>query len=89
VRQELVAKAEAIMPELKGLPIIKHWSGLRPGTPENLPTIAEHPQINSLFLNTGHFRYGLTMAPASAKIVSALVLGETPIIDAAPFACQN
>lgn len=89
VREELVAKAEAIMPELKGLPIIKHWSGLRPGTPENLPTIAEHPQINNLFLNTGHFRYGLTMAPASAKIVSALVLGEQPMIDAAPFACQN
>lgn len=89
VRQELIIKAEAIMPELKGLPIIKHWSGLRPGTPENLPVIAEHPQIRNLFLNTGHFRYGLTMAPASAKIVSALVCGEQPFIDATPFACPQ
>jgi glycine oxidase len=87
VREELIAKAEAIMPSLKGMPVIKHWSGLRPGTPDNLPTIAEHPQIKNLFLNTGHFRYGLTMAPASAKIVSALVCDEQPFIDARPFAC--
>lgn len=87
VREELITKAEAIMPSLKGMPVIKHWSGLRPGTPDNLPTIAEHPQIKNLFLNTGHFRYGLTMAPASAKIVSALVCDEQPFIDARPFAC--
>ena len=74
------------MPALKGLPIIKHWSGLRPGTPENLPTISAHPQIENLYLNTGHFRYGLTMAPASAKLVVDLIEGKTPFIDATHFA---
>lgn len=72
-REELKAKAEAIMPALKGLPIIKHWSGLRPGTPDNLPTIGVHPHIPNLYLNTGHFRYGLTMAPASAEKIGALI----------------
>ncbi|HEY0267727.1 MAG TPA: FAD-dependent oxidoreductase [Methyloradius sp.] len=86
VRDEISAKAEAIMPALKDMPIIKHWSGLRPGTPDNLPTISAHPQIKNLYLNTGHFRYGLTMAPASAKLVAALVCGEKPWIDPAPFA---
>ena len=86
VKAELAAKAEAIMPSLKGLPIIKHWSGLRPGTPENLPTISAHPQIQNLYLNTGHFRYGLTMAPASARLVSELMAGEKSFIDANPFA---
>ena len=85
VRDEISTKAEAIMPMLKGLPIIKHWSGLRPGTPDNLPTISAHPQIKNLYLNTGHFRYGLTMAPASAKLVAALVCGEKPWIDPSPF----
>ena len=69
IRDELQAKAEAIMPVLQGLPIIKHWSGLRPGTPNNLPTIGKHPNIQNLYLNTGHFRYGLTMAPASAELL--------------------
>ena len=86
VREELRIKAEAVLPSLKGRPILKHWSGLRPGTPENLPTIAAHPQIENLFLNTGHFRYGLTMAPCSAKMIAALVCGETPLHDPTPFA---
>ncbi|MDP3678836.1 MAG: FAD-dependent oxidoreductase, partial [Methylotenera sp.] len=89
VRDELRIKAEAIMPELKDQPIIKHWSGLRPGTPENLPTISAHPTIKNLFLNTGHFRYGLTMAPTSAKLVTALILGKKPQIDAKAYACAS
>lgn len=88
VRIELQAKAEAIMPPLKHQPVIKHWSGLRPGTPDNLPTIGAHPTIKNLFLNTGHFRYGLTMAPASARLIAALMTGQTPLIDPAPYACQ-
>lgn len=74
VKQELQTKAEAIMPSLKHAPIIKHWSGLRPGTPDNLPTIAQHPTIANLYMNTGHFRYGLTMAPESARRVAALIV---------------
>ncbi len=88
VRNEISAKAEAIMPALKNQPILKHWSGLRPGTPENLPTISAHPTIENLYLNTGHFRYGLTMAPASAKLVTALMLGEKSKIDATPYQCS-
>jgi glycine oxidase len=70
VKLELKAKAEAIMPNLKDYPIIRHWSGLRPGTPDNLPTIEVHPTIKNLYLNTGHFRYGLTMSPACAEIIA-------------------
>lgn len=75
VKHELQNKAEAIYPRLKNTSIIKHWSGLRPGTPDNIPTIAAHPSIKNLFLNTGHFRYGLTMAPASAERLANLIAG--------------
>ena len=77
MRKQLQINAEKIIPSLKNAPVIKHWSGLRPGTPDNLPTIAAHPTIKNLYLNTGHFRYGLTMAPASAALVTALILAET------------
>lgn len=89
VRDELTIKAQSIMPSLKGLPIIKHWSGLRPGTPENLPTISAHPHIQNLYLNTGHFRYGLTMAPASAKLVADLISEKRPFIDASHFSLNT
>jgi glycine oxidase len=88
VKIELQAKAEAILPNLKNAPVIQHWSGLRPGTPDNLPTISAHPSIENLYLNTGHFRYGLTMAPASAALVAALILGEEPQINALPYAAK-
>lgn len=73
MRAEMQAKAEALCPALKQAPILQHWSGLRPGTPHNIPTIGRHPNIENLFLNTGHFRYGVTMAPACASQVVALV----------------
>ena len=73
VKQDLKTKAESILPSLKHAAIRKHWSGLRPGTPDNLPTIAQHPSIQNLYLNTGHFRYGLTMAPASAERMAKLI----------------
>ena len=73
VKIELQTKAESIMPSLKDASIIKHWSGLRPGTPDNIPTIAAHSTIKNLYLNTGHFRYGLTMAPASAERLANLI----------------
>lgn len=77
VKEELKIKAEHILPSLKRATILKHWSGLRPGTPDNLPTISAHPDIQNLFLNTGHFRYGLTMAPASARRIVAQMCGDS------------
>lgn len=88
VKQDLKIKAENIMPSLRHATLRKHWSGLRPGTPDNLPTISQHPNIQNLYLNTGHFRYGLTMAPASAQLVAALILGEKPQINAAHYAAK-
>jgi glycine oxidase len=76
MRHELQLKAENILPSLKHAAVIKHWNGFRPGTPDNLPTIAQHPTIENLFLNTGHFRYGLTMAPASAEQVAELICAQ-------------
>lgn len=81
-KHEMMQQAELIMPSLKGQPILKHWSGLRPGTPDNLPIISRHPHIDNLFLNTGHFRYGLTMAPASAYRIAELMQHATHPSDA-------
>ena len=86
VLAEIRQKAEAILPALRGLPVIKHWSGLRPGTPENLPIIGRHPGVENLYLNTGHFRYGLTMGPGSARLTAAMICGEPSWTDPAPYA---
>ncbi len=65
--RQLWKKAIAFFPKLKQYRPTESWSGLRPFSSNQPLLIARHPSINNLFLNTGHFRYGLTMAPASAQ----------------------
>lgn len=79
---DLHRKAIQLMPVLADAPVVKQWSGLRPGSPQNVPVIARHPSFDNLWLNTGHFRYGVTMAPASAKILADLMGGQLSVISA-------
>lgn len=68
-RQELIEKAVELVPALAAYPVIKHWAGLRPGTETGVPYIGEHHKINGLYVNSGHFRNGVVMAPASAQLL--------------------
>lgn len=83
---ELHQKAVALLPQLHGHQPVRHWSGLRPGSPDNIPAIGRHPKLENLWLNTGHFRYGVTMAPASSKLITSLVAGEVPFLDVSSYA---
>jgi len=65
---------------------IKQWAGLRPGSPGNVPVISRHPQLDNLYLNSGHFRYGVTMAPGSARLMAEVIAGETTSLDAGDYA---
>ncbi|MFA7398998.1 MAG: FAD-dependent oxidoreductase, partial [Sideroxydans sp.] len=69
VSDSLLQRATNVLPSLKDMPIIQHWSGLRPASPGNIPTIGRHPNLQNLFINSGHFRYGVTMSPASVEVL--------------------
>lgn len=84
-RDTLRSRAEVILPELFGMPLIQHWSGLRPGSPGNLPTIGRHPTLSNLYVNSGHFRYGVTMAPASVEILLNEMSGSPQPFDVSPY----
>lgn len=73
------------IPELSSAPVLETWAGLRPGTPDNLPLlgVAESPGI---FIASGHFRNGILLAPATAKVMADLIEGKTPAVDVANFA---
>ncbi len=67
VRQILDAALE-LAPALSDAKIVEEWSGLRPGTPDLLPIIGP-TDIAGLWLATGHYRNGILLAPATAKIM--------------------
>lgn len=78
-RNKLYQQALELRPELEGAEQVKHWAGLRPSSPKNIPVIAKVPVLKNLSISTGHFRYGITMALNSAKIMKQLLLeGEYP-----------
>lgn len=85
-REELYAIATARFPVLSDCPVEAHWAGLRPSSPAGVPYIGPHPQIAGLFVNSGHFRNGIVLGPASARLAADLVLGREPIVDPAPYA---
>ena len=82
----LRASAIELLPALADAEVVKHWAGLRPGSPEGIPYIGPVPGFEGLWLNCGHFRNGLVLAPASCQLLADLLLGREPIIDPAPYA---
>lgn len=84
-RDMLWQRAQKLLPSLRDMPLIQHWAGLRPASPHNIPTIGRHPQLGNLYLNSGHFRYGVTMAPASAEILLNVITGAEQPFDVTPY----
>ncbi|MDD5057249.1 MAG: FAD-dependent oxidoreductase [Sideroxydans sp.] len=84
-RAMLLQRATALLPALQNRNVIKHWAGLRPASPGNIPTIGRHPHLQNLYLNSGHFRYGVTMSPASAEMLVNEIDGAPQMLDVTPY----
>jgi D-amino-acid dehydrogenase len=67
-------------------PIEEEWYGWRPMTYDGLPIIDRSPKLENVWIAAGHNMLGLSMAPATGKLVAELLGGETPHIDPAPYA---
>jgi D-amino-acid dehydrogenase len=50
----------------------KIWKGLRPCSPDGLPYIGFAPGLSNVLVNSGHSMMGVSLAPASGKIISEL-----------------
>jgi glycine oxidase len=84
-RTMLLRRAIGLLPALRDMPVIRHWAGLRPGSPDNIPTIGRHPNLPNLYINSGHFRYGITMSPASVEVLLNVINGTPQPFDVAPY----
>jgi glycine oxidase len=81
----LYQRAVRVLPQLDGMALVQHWAGLRPAAPRNIPIIGRHPHLTNLYLNSGHYRYGVTMAPASADILVNEITGAAQPFDVSPY----
>lgn len=82
---DLRAAAERLIPALRDYPLERHWAGLRPGSPTGVPCIARHPRLSNLYINAGHYRNGVVLGPASARLLADLLLGRPPSLNPEPY----
>lgn len=74
IKQDLIESATSIFPALAALEVEHHWAGLRPGSPQGVPYIGAHSEIEGLYVNAGHFRNGVILGIGSAqRIVEIMV----------------
>ena len=85
----LHAKACRLWPSLAGARVTHRWAGLRPGSADELPVLGEHPGIDGLWVNTGGFRNGLAMAPATADLLTALMTSQQTALDPTPYRVER
>lgn len=62
----------------------QEWTALRPMCADGKPLIGR-TRLEGLYLNTGHGQIGWTTGAASGELLAALVTGQSPAIDPAPF----
>ena len=86
---QLHAAACRLWPSLGGARVTHRWAGLRPGSVDELPVLGEHPGIEGLWVNSGGFRNGLAMAPATAELLAGMMTGRSTTLDPAPYRVER
>ena len=61
------------------------WAGLRTFAPDRLPVFGWDGEIPGLFWCAGQGGFGIQTAPAAADLCAALLLGQAPAVDPAPY----
>jgi glycine/D-amino acid oxidase-like deaminating enzyme len=89
ILEKMVRRGVEFMPALAGLSAIRVWTGFRPATPDKLPLIgrwtSSETHLPGPWIAAGHEGLGITTATGTGEILAALITGETPAIDPAPY----
>jgi D-amino-acid dehydrogenase len=65
------------------------WKGARPCLPDMLPVIGQAPRHAGLWFDFGHQHHGLTLGPATGRLLAEMMTGEAPFADPRPFAVER
>lgn len=86
--QKLRQAALDLVPRLADARILEAWAGLRPGTPDGLPILGATP-TPGYFVATGHFRDGIMLAPATAKVMGQIMTGQRAPMDVSKLSADR
>jgi len=67
----------------------KTWLGSRPCFPDSRPVIGRAPGFAGLWLAIGHAHWGLTLGPATGRLLADMMTGTISSFDAAPYRAER
>jgi D-amino-acid dehydrogenase len=79
--RELFALGEPVEPQ--------PWMGARPCFADSRPVIGRAPHHRGLWLAYGHGHWGLTLGPATGRLIAEMMTGATPFCDPAPYGADR
>jgi sarcosine oxidase, subunit beta len=74
-----------LVPRLAGVGVLRAWSGFYDDTPDGLPVLGEDPRLRGFYHANGLGGHGFMLAPAVARRVAQMILGEATDLDPAVF----
>ncbi len=84
----LLPKANALFP--LGQPLeLSPWLGSRPCFADSRPVIGPAPGQHNLWLAYGHAHWGLTLGPATGRLITEMMTGVQPFCDPKPYAAER
>jgi len=67
----------------------KTWMGCRPAFADSRPVIGPAPGQAGLWLAIGHAHWGLTLGPATGRLIAEMITGTAPFVDPAPYRAER
>ena len=64
-----------VLPDVMAQEPTSSWAGLRPGSPDGLPTVGRIPSADNGWLATGHYRSGFHLSTGTALLISDSMCG--------------
>lgn len=81
----MLARAIGMLPDLAAAAVWRTWTGFRPATPDSLPLIGRWWPTEGVWIAAGHEGLGITMAPGTADLITASIMGTAMPLDITPF----
>jgi glycine oxidase len=82
---ELIRFAAERVPALSEAAVERCWAGLRPGSPDGLPSIGRVAGFDNLWVAAGHFRAGLQLSAATGVVLAQALTGNVPRVSLDAF----
>jgi D-amino-acid dehydrogenase len=86
--EQALPRARALFP-LGDAVDAKPWKGARPCLPDMVPVIGKAPRHPGLWFDFGHQHHGLTLGPATGRLLAEMMTGETPFADPKPYSVER